>query len=312
MKGLFIINPVSGTKIVHNRIPLVLDAFLRHPECEGAQVYYTHKKGDATETAANLRPGQYDFVCAVGGDGTLGEVAAGLYKSGSGIPMAIIAAGTSNDFSTSLDIPKLPEDIARMLLNGRHVPMDLGIVNGRYFYSEVGGGGLAEVAHSTPADQKARFGYLAYLNGGLKKYGNLKLDTVPLIYELDGVEKEIDTFCFTITNATRAGGFTTLAPKAKINDGYMDLCVIKKVAPLEVLPALMQINAGEHAENSKWVEYMQVKKLKVRAKNEEDKFVVDVDGEDGGNLPLDFEIVPAAINLIIPQNSAAANNVLAE
>lgn len=273
-------------------------------------MYYTHCKGDARETAAGLKPGQFDFVCAVGGDGTVSEVAAGLYLGGSGIPMAIIAAGTSNDFSTSLGLPKMPEDIARMLLAGRSVTMDLGIINDTYFYGEAAGGGLGEVAHSTPADKKSRFGYLAYLSGGLKKYGNLKLDTVPLVYEIDGVEEEFDTFCFTITNARRAGGFNLIAPGAKINDGVMDLCIIKKVARLEVLPALMQVNAGEHADNNKWFEYRQVRNLRVRTKNEGDQFVLDIDGEDAGNLPLDFKIVPAAIKLIVPPSPSEADSVI--
>ena len=310
MNGLFIINPVSGSKSVHQQVPAVLDILLERTDCKGIHVFYTHKKGDAEETAGNLRKGQYDFVCAVGGDGTISEVAAGLYRSRSGIPMAVMAAGTSNDFSTSLSMPKTAKEIADMILEGNIARTDLGRINGKYFYSEVGGGGLAEVAHSTPADKKTRFGYLAYLSGGLKKYGNLKLDTVPLIYEIDGIEEEFDTFCFSLTNAKRAGGFSTIAPLAKIDDGRMDLCIIKKVARMEVLPAIMQINAGEHANNNKWIEYRQLKTLKVRTKNESDAFVLDIDGEDGGNLPLDFEIVPAAVDLIVPPDPAHYEPVL--
>lgn len=310
MKGLFIINPNSGGKKVHRKIPAVLDLLLRSSGNDAVHVYYTHKKGDAIETARGLRPGQYDYVCAVGGDGTLNEVSVGLYLGGSGIPMAIIAAGTSNDFSTSLDMPKAPDKIAAMLLAGRKVNMDLGRLNGKIFFGEAAGGGLGEVAHSTPADKKARYGYLAYLSGGLKKYGNLKLDTVPLVYEIDGAEEEFDTFCFTVTNAKRAGGFNTIAPEAKINDGLMDLCIIKKVARAEVLPALLQINAGEHAVNNKWAEYRQIRSLKVRTKNEGDRFALDIDGEEAGTLPLEFEVIPSAINLIVPPSSAKVDAVL--
>ncbi len=91
MKGLFIINPNSGGKKVHRKIPAVLDLLLRSSGNDAAHVYYTHKKGDAIETARGLRPGQYDYVCAVGGDGTLNEVSLGLYLGGSGIPMAILS-----------------------------------------------------------------------------------------------------------------------------------------------------------------------------------------------------------------------------
>jgi diacylglycerol kinase (ATP) len=311
MKGLFIINPASGSKRIQRGIPLMMvDKLLSDPDSKGLEIVYTHKKGDALELARSLTPGSFDYVCAVGGDGTVGEAAAGLYQSGSGIPLAIIAAGTANDFSSSLGLPKTYDGLTRMISGMRTVKMDMGLFNGKYFYSEAAGGGLGEVAHTTDPELKSRFGYLAYLGNGFKKYGSLKLETVPLIYEIDGVEEEFDTFCFTLTNTKRIGGINKVAPDAKINDGLMDLCIIKRTEPIEVLPLLAQCNAGTHVKNTKAIEYRQVRTLKVRVNEEGRSFPLDIDGEEGGVLPLEFEVIPGAIDLIVPEGNKTLNGNL--
>ena len=313
MKGLFVVNPVSGSKKIQRRIPHLVEKMLQASDANGADVFYTHKKNEALELTKSLKPGQYDYVCAVGGDGTVGEAAVGLYLGGSEIPLAIVAAGTANDFSNSLGLPRKVDKVVRMLTEMRTVRMDIGRFNDQYFYSESAGGGLGTIAHTTPPKLKARLGYLAYLGNGFKHYGSLRLKTVPLIYEIDGVEEEFDTFCFTLTNSKRVGGINKVAPEAKINDGLMDLCIIKKTKRREVLPLLLKCNKGTHIKNKKAIEYRQIRTLKVRVKDEGTEFPLDIDGEAGGVLPLEFEIIPGAISLIIPPDSENLNgNLLTE
>ena len=317
MKGLFIINPNSGTKKIQRRVPEIVDKLLSEPDCSGITMMYTHGRDDALNATKALTPGQYDFVVAVGGDGTVNEVVSGLYLSGSGIPMAIIAAGTTNDFATSLGLPRTVPEVVKMLKDLRTVPLDLGYFNGRYFYNEAAGGALSAIAHTTPSELKKRFGHLAYLGEGFRKFGDLKLSSVPLVFEIDGEEETIDTVLFTLTNTKRSGGFSKISPDARVNDGLLDLVVIKKVDPKEVFPLLFKITNGAHLGNQK-VYYRQLRTLKIRAAvdaadadNAEkaaelkaaEEFPLDIDGENGGNLPMEVEVVPGAVSLIIPANS---------
>lgn len=308
MRGLFIINPNSGTKKIQRRIPAIVDKLLNEPDCAGITMMYTHGKDDALNAAKALTPGQYDFVVAVGGDGTVNEVASGLYLSGSGIPVAIIAAGTTNDFATSLGLPLTVPAVVDMLKNLRTVPLDLGYFNGRYFYNEAAGGALSAIAHTTSSELKQRFGHLAYLGEGFRQFGDLKLSSVPLVFEIDGEEETIDTVLFTLTNTKSSGGFGKVSPDAKVNDGRFDLLVIKKIEPKEVVPLLLKITNGAHLSNKKLVYYRQLRTLRIRAAAEAEtdalsEFPLDIDGENGGALPMQVEVIPGAVTLIIPADS---------
>ena len=80
--------------------------------CNTIDVFYTEKQDDAQNKAASLQPGEYDFVVAVGGDGTLNEVINGIIISKSEIPVAVISAGTVNDFATYLNLPQTPAAVS--------------------------------------------------------------------------------------------------------------------------------------------------------------------------------------------------------
>jgi len=302
MKGLFIINPSSGTKTVQSSALMAVVDLLNEKDCEGIFVAYTHKKDDAFQTAKQLKPGDYDFVVAVGGDGTVNEVAGGLYESGSGIPLAIIAAGTVNDFAVALGLPRTRRKIVKMLKHGHTELMDLGRFNDSYFYNVAAGGALSEVAHITNPDLKTVFGRLAYLSEGVKKFNTINLKTVPLVYEFDGVRETHETFYFTCSNSKSVGGFGKMAPDAMINDGKLDLCIVKKVEPMNVLPLFSQLQSGKHVNNPA-TEYRQVSSLKVYSEDPEVKFPLDHDGEAGGNIPMSVEVIKGALRLITPEPS---------
>ena len=105
MKGLFIINPSSGRQNFHDKIKEIAGNLIMDQICNTIDVFYTEKQDDALHHAAGLQPGQYDFVVAVGGDGTLNDVINGIILSKSDIPVAVISAGTVNDFANYLKLP---------------------------------------------------------------------------------------------------------------------------------------------------------------------------------------------------------------
>lgn len=304
MKGLAIINPSSGKQVLQRNALDAINMILATGVAEEIHLFYTQKKDDAAHRAAAIKEGEYGFVMAVGGDGTVNEVVNGLIESGTMTPLVIVGAGTTNDFAAAMELPKRPADICEMVRNMYTVKADVGKMNHKYFLNVAAGGLLSEVAHKVTTDLKTSFGKLAYYIAGMKDLSSLKLDTVPLKFELDNGETfSSDVFLFVIANTRSVGGFSRIAPKAMINDGKFDLCIIKKVDPLEVIPLVFKIQTGNHL-NSSQIDYYQSSSIRITPLSQEaEAFPVDYDGENGGTLPIDIITYKEAINLIVPTDN---------
>ncbi len=312
MKGFVIINPSSGTQTVQKMALKIVHTLLLDDNSEGLQVSYTHKKDDARKAAAALKPGEYDFVLAVGGDGTVNEVVSGLYESGSGIPLMILPAGTTNDFAVALGLPRTVEGVCEIIRSGNAMPMDIGRFNDTYFFNVAAGGLLSEVAHCVPSEMKTAFGRMAYLLEGGKKILEKKFETTSLVFEIDGQKETHDVYFFVIANSTSVGGYHKISPLAKINDGLFELLIVKKLDFFTALPAMMQIQSGSHINNEKLFEYKKVKQVKIRLADDvqNKEFPLDYDGEFGGNLPVEIEVIPHAVNLLVPANNAKTEKLV--
>ncbi len=312
MKGFVIINPSSGTQTVQKMALQIVHTLLLDQDSEGVQVNYTHKKDDARQMAAALKPGEYDYVLAVGGDGTVNEVVVGLYEGQSGIPLMILPAGTTNDFAVALGLPQTVEGVCDIIRSKHAMAMDIGRFNDFYFFNVAAGGLLSEVAHCVPSEKKTAYGRLAYLVEGGKKILEKKFETTSLVFEIDGQEETHDVYFFIIANSTSVGGYHKISPLAKINDGLFELLIVKKLDFFTALPAMMQIQSGKHIKNEKLFEYKKVKNVKIRLADSEagKDFPLDYDGEFGGNLPLEIEVIPNAVNLLVPEHNSKTDKLV--
>lgn len=301
MKGLAIINPSSGKQVLQRNALESVNKMLTTGAADEIHLFYTQRKDDARHRVARIKPGEYGFVLAVGGDGTVNEVVNGILESGTDTPLAIIGAGTTNDFATAMELPKRPVDICEMIENRNIVKVDVGKMNNKYFLNVAAGGLLSEVAHKVTSDLKTSFGKLAYYIAGMKDISTLKLDTVPLAFTLDGGKTfSEDVFLFVIANSRSVGGFSRIAPSAMINDGKLDLCIIKKVEPLDIIPLALKIQTGNHI-NSPLISYYQSAFIKIEPASAcAENFPVDYDGENGGTVPIDISTCKEAIHLIVP------------
>lgn len=304
MKGLAIINPSSGKQIVQKNAHEAISIMLTKGIAEEIHIFYTRKKDDGKNRASIIKENEYDFVMAVGGDGTVNEVVNGLILSGTKTPLVIVGAGTTNDYATAMTIPKKPIHICEMVRNMNTVLSDVGKINDNYFLNVAAGGILSEVAHNVSSDLKTSFGKMAYYVAGLKDLTSLKLDTTPLKFTLDNDETITeDVFCFVIANTSSVGGFSKIAPKAKINDGKLDICIIKKVEPLDILPLMLKLQTGNHID-SPLISYYQSSKVEVTLADGVNKdYSIDFDGENGGILPITIETHKQAINLVVPNEN---------
>lgn len=293
-----------------NTAHLAVRRLLKSGVLTEARFFYTTGKNSAYDAVCGLTPGEYDFVMAVGGDGTVNEVVNGIIASGSDIPLAILRAGTTNDFSTIMGLPADLLGIVRMIEEYKTVRIDVGRMNKQYFLNVAAGGVLSEIAHNVPVGSKTVLGKLAYYVEGLKEISSLRLDTVPLRFETEEGSFETETFLMVVANSRSVGGFTNIAPTAKVNDGLFDVCIIKEVTPADVVPVFTEINAGTHVRDKKCISYFQTRKLRITALEPDSGFAIDYDGERGDPMPLDIEVVPGAIRLLVPSWSKKTKKML--
>ncbi len=302
MKGLFIVNPNSGTQIHQNTVHEAVRDLLDNGTLAEARFVYTQGKNHALETARDIEPGEYDFIMAVGGDGTVNETVNGIAEGGHNTPLAILKAGTTNDFATIMGLPVDTTGIVQMLGDFCVKKIDLGKINGKYFINVAAGGILSEIAHSVPSERKTVLGEAAYYIEGVKRIGELRLDTVPLKFEADGFSLETETFLAIVANSRSVGGFANIAPKAYVNDGLLDVCIIKSLRPVDLVPVFSQIVTGTHI-NNKCISYFQTKSLKISPLSDDKNFIIDYDGEAGGKMPAEISVVPRGLGLVVPKNS---------
>ncbi|MBQ8165145.1 MAG: diacylglycerol kinase family lipid kinase [Clostridia bacterium] len=310
MKGMFIINPTSGQQKNQQTVKQVIHKLLDEGIAEGLYIMHTSGKNSAYDAVSVLKPGEYDFVVAVGGDGTVSEVINGIIDSESEIPVAIYAAGTTNDFASCLGLPRDVENFVEMVKSFRTEKVDVGKINDKYFLNVAAGGVLSEIAHKVSINAKTLLGHSAYILQGVKEIGSLSLKTVPLKYEMDNMTFVAETFLFFLANSKSVGGFHRIAPDAKINDGKLDLCIIKNVTPIDIVPVFTQIQTGTHTKDNKCITYLQTSKIVISTVNEDDVFPVDFDGEEGNPMPLTIEVVPGALNLLVPKDGRNLKKVI--
>lgn len=298
MKGLFIINPSSGRQNFHDKIHNIVGTLIMEQICNTIDVFYTQKQDDALNKAAGLKEGEYDFVVAVGGDGTLNEVINGIVISKSHIPVAVISAGTVNDFANYLRLPQTPRKFCDMIKAFQLKDVDVGRVNGKYFINVVAAGMLSDIGFKVTKDKKAVMGKLAYyLEGAIdlpKQFANKM--RMRFITEEKTIEEEI--LLFMVANSQSVGGFKEIAPLASTSDGLFDVVIIKKMDLFQVTPLLLGILQGDHV-NHPSVEYIQTNKIKIENLSEH-KINVDYDGEKlMGDFPLEIDMIAGGIQIVI-------------
>ena len=300
MKGLFIINPSSGKQNIDSMLREIMATLILDQICSHGDVFYTKGKDDAKNRAAELKPGDYDFIVSVGGDGTLNEVTNGLILSESNIPMAIISAGTVNDFATYMKLPQTADGFCQMIKDFQTKKVDVGRVNNEYFINVLAAGMLTDIAYKVPKDKKAVLGKMAYYLEGVKEFPKQLSQNMTLTFNSKEYSGTEDIMLFLVANSKSVGGFADAAPLASVSDGYLDVMIIKKMALLTEAPDLIfKLFQGEHPKHPS-IEYFQTKELSVLPTEQTAGIAIDYDGEilEEG-LPVDISIVPEALNLII-------------
>lgn len=298
MRGLFIINPSSGRQNFRDKIKEITGTLIVDQICSTIDIFYTEKKDDARYKAASLKSEEYDFVVAVGGDGTLNEVVSGIVEGNSHIPLAVISAGTVNDFATYLKLPQEPADFCEMIRTFRLKKVDVGKVNERYFINVVAAGMFSDVGFKVPKDKKASMGKFAYYLEGAADLPKQLTSAFKMRFTVNGKAMEEEVLLFMVANSRSVGGFREIAPLASTSDGILDLIIIKKMDIFQVAPLLLGILNGDHV-NHPAVEYLQADHLLIENLSGE-KLNIDYDGEQlMSGFPLEIRLIAGGINILV-------------
>lgn len=273
-KLLFIINPLAGKGAIRNHLLAITDIFQKADF--QVSLHITQASGDASR-AAREHCGDYDVVACSGGDGTLNEVIEGLMEHRNPPPIGYIPAGTTNDFASSLGIPKNPVKAAEAIVKGRACMVDIGVFGQRFFTYVAAFGAFTDVSYDTPQASKNKLGRLAYIMEGIKRVPNLKSYRVKM--EHDGETIEDDFIYGMVTNSHSIGGFKGLSGKhVKMDDGLFEASMIKMPRnTLEIQSILHSLLMREP--NPDYIYFFRTGEVTLSSQEE---IPWTVDGENGG------------------------------
>lgn len=240
---------------------------------------------------------QYQVVFICGGDGTIGRVVDQLLHTKADMPVGIIPAGTANDFATALALEKDPGTAVAGLLAGDLLEIDMGMVNDRHFINVAGAGILTTISQEVDNAIKSRLGVTGYYLRGLEHIR--RAAPMPVTIEGDNFKINEEIMLFLVLNSTTAGSIKNIAPHAKITDGLLDVVLLKKCPPVQLVPLLMRVYEGKGAHLSHpLVEHHQTRWVKVTAGED---IISIIDGEIGPPLPLNIRVLPGRLKLLVPR-----------
>jgi diacylglycerol kinase (ATP) len=286
---VFIVNPISGVSKkqgLENAVAKELDAGLFD-----YQLTYTEYAGHGAKLAADAVAAGVDIVVAVGGDGSVNEVAGQL--AGTDVAMGIIPMGSGNGLANHLKIPLTPGKALAVINKHKIERIDTASVNKHFFVSIAGVGFDAMIARKFAGSK--RRGFRTYLRLIFSEF--IRYQPLNYTLEIDGKAWNRDALFISFANSDQFGYKTKIAPQACIHDGLLDVCVVGK-PPLYRMPALAYLLFSNQIGKLKDVEIVKAKQIRIESPS---KQFINLDG-DPVELKGDLVVIldPLSLNVIIP------------
>lgn len=286
-KALFIINPISGGKKkdgVPELIKDTVDAGVMEPVIAFSDGV-SHARVIAAEAV-----GKFDTVVAVGGDGTVNEVASAIV--GTDTSLGIVPFGSGNGLSRFLGIPMDTKSAIKNLASGRTEIIDSARVNGQPFFNMAGMGFDAHISEIFSHGKKR--GFISYIKSSIKEVVGYQPQNYHL--DIDGKKYDYKAFMLSIANSSQYGNNVHISPKASLQDGLLDVCVIKPF-PLWRFPEMSVRMLIKATEGSKYVEIIRGKQILIKR---ERSGPIHLDGEPQmAGTGVDITILPNSLKVIV-------------
>lgn len=327
MRAELIYNAHAGRQVVRRVVRRELnlvDAYLKR-QGWATVIRETGAPLEATELARQAAARGADVVIAVGGDGTVNEVASGLVHTDTAL--GVLPVGTTNVWALQMRIPTLSPlgpglaklmadleeqidhplpiniyravllDAARVLVEGDRHTVDVGQAGNRYFLMWAGVGlDAAVTANVSPEDKKA-FGLWAFVGTALDVLRDYK--STPTRMTLDGEIKEVKASLIVVSNIRLYGGLVALGARARVDDGKLDVCIFKGEGLFNYVQYIFKIASGLHLQDPQ-IEYHQSREIVIESSA---PLPIHVDDEPFAETPVTIRVVPGALNVILPRNA---------
>lgn len=297
-KMLFILNPRAGTMQASRFLADILRIF-----GEGGYVttvMLTTKSGDGKTFVMKHGQGM-DLISCAGGDGTLNEVIDGVLSAGLKCAIGYIPAGSTNDFASSLDIPKSIIEAAQNIIEGEPRSIDVGSFNGRYFSYVASFGVFTSTSYNVPQSLKNMLGHTAYILQGARDLLNIKPIHTKIIAN-EGMECEAlyeGEYIFgAVCNSRSVGGMVKIkSDNVDMNDGRMELVLIE--APKRIIE-LQQIGLAvlDGSMKSEYIKIISIQNARVKIEDGT-HWTLDGEYEEGGKA-INIDILKSAMKIILP------------
>ncbi len=290
MRPYFIVNPIAGGGMALEKFK----AATAYLDSRGAEYgcVLTEREHQSTALAEEAYANGERMIVAVGGDGTVNEVASALCNR-SDAAMGIFPFGTGNDLARVLRLPTEPKSAAELLLGGEAKPIDMGLAGNTPFINVGGMGFDVDVVINTER-YKGRFhGMLPYIFGIIRSLSHLRGLSVKVT--TGGVTTKEELLLCSVCNGSHLGGGMNVAPEADASDGLFDVCMIKKIGLIPLLMLLPKFIKGKHL-GKKPVRYFRTDEITFEC----ERTPLQLDGELGSFAPVRFKVLPHALRVVMP------------
>jgi len=303
VKTTFIVNPTSSSGRTQGRIRKLEPEIRTH--FPSAEILLTERPGHATALSRAAIKSGSEVVIAVGGDGTVNEVANGFFEDGKPLSqnakLGILMSGTGGDFRRSIGVPKDLSEALLQIKKGKTLQVDIGLlrsynhdgsINERYFVNAASLG-LSAMAATLVKDRLGKQSRFAYFTAALRALRCSKPTTLKIL--VDGKERELkDASMLVFANASYFGGAMHIAPLADLTDGLADVICVSNVNLWLMAKYIVRLYRGTHL-NLKEVSHFRASRIEVPHHHE---IFVEADGEPQGRLPATFELKKSAISIV--------------
>jgi len=288
-KILFIVNPISG-KQKQKGIRDVIEKWINREQYDHS-IVITEKGGDATDFTRHAVNDGIDIVVAVGGDGTVNEVGQALVNTP--VAMGIIPSGSGNGLARHLKIPFNYKKAIQVINKGNIRKIDTATVNEKVFLSVAGIGYDAFVAKKFAKAPKR--GFISYFRIVSSEYPGYKPKKYEI--EMDGQKIVRRAMLLTFANSNQFGNNTSIDPEASIDDGYIDICIVRRI-PLLLLPLYVPFLFIRTFHKTQYIEIFKAREVKILRKKGK---TIHFDGDPFKmDKALEMKINPLSLKIIVP------------
>ena len=290
-KILFLINPISGT-LNKKQLPEIIQKLI-NKDVFDAEIVITKYKGEATEIVRQKLIDGVRYFVAVGGDGTVNEIAKALINTQA--TMGIIPVGSGNGLARHLQIPLKPELAIQTINQKNFLAIDYGLINNAPFFCTCGVGFDALIGEKF-AQCKGR-GLSNYVKTTIREYFNYE----PELYQItidDERTIERQAFLITFANGSQYGNNAYIAPGADISDGQLDMCIL---SPFKLYKA-PGIGIRLFSKNIDKSSLMHIEKVRKIVLERAEEGVIHFDGEPHRmGKKLEISLVSKGLKVMIPK-----------